>query len=35
MTPVAWIGFANHELEAHVRPALAEMLERYFPSHGR
>jgi fructose-1,6-bisphosphatase/inositol monophosphatase family enzyme len=34
VTPVAWIGFANRELEAHVRPALAEMLERYFPSHG-
>ena len=34
VTPVAWIGFANHELEAHVRPALTEMLERYFPSHG-
>jgi fructose-1,6-bisphosphatase/inositol monophosphatase family enzyme len=35
VTPVAWIGFANRELEAHVRPALDEMLERYFPSHGR
>jgi fructose-1,6-bisphosphatase/inositol monophosphatase family enzyme len=32
VTPVAWIGFANREIEAHVRPALAEMLERYFPS---
>jgi len=35
VTPVAWIGFANRELEAHVRPALDEVLERYFPSHGR
>jgi fructose-1,6-bisphosphatase/inositol monophosphatase family enzyme len=33
VTPVAWIGFANRELEAHVRPALAEMLERYFPAY--
>jgi hypothetical protein len=34
VTPVAWIGFANRELEAHVRPALDELLERYFPSNG-
>jgi hypothetical protein len=33
VTPVVWIGFANRELEAHVRPALDEMLERYFPSN--
>jgi hypothetical protein len=31
VTPVAWIGFANRELEARVRPALDELLERYFP----
>jgi fructose-1,6-bisphosphatase/inositol monophosphatase family enzyme len=35
VTPVAWIGFANREIEAHVRPALDEMLERYFPTDGR
>jgi len=30
-TPVAWIGFANAELEAHVRPALDACLAEFFP----
>jgi hypothetical protein len=28
---VAWVGFANAELEAHVRPALDALLESFFP----
>jgi hypothetical protein len=31
VSPVAWVGFANAELEAHVRPALDALLESFFP----
>jgi hypothetical protein len=30
-SPVSWIGFANAELERHVRPALDAALARFFP----
>ena len=29
-TPVAWVGFANASLEAHVRPALDAALDEFF-----
>jgi hypothetical protein len=31
VSPVAWVGFANAELEAHVRPAFDALLESFFP----
>ena len=30
-SPVAWVGFANAAIEAHVRPALDACLARFFP----
>ena len=30
LTPVAWVGFANAALEAHVRPALDAALRTSF-----
>jgi len=30
VSPVAWVGFANPELEAHVRPALDSALDEFF-----
>lgn len=32
LSPVAWVGFANAELEAHVRPALDAALAEFFGS---
>ena len=32
LSPVAWVGFANREIEAHVRPALDAALREFFGS---